>query len=216
VIAVDRSKARQLSLIARLGYGVPETRVVHRREDLLAAARTMAWPLLVKANIGGSGAGIVRYASEAALAESIADGSVPESVDSVLLVQDYVPARGGTIVRAETLGGRFLYAIEVETGGDSFDLCPADACLAQPGRSAVRMMAATPPADLIEAAERIARAAGLDVGGVEYLIDDRDGTPRFYDINALSNFVAKPMDALGWDPHDRLVDFLEAAIREGR
>jgi glutathione synthase/RimK-type ligase-like ATP-grasp enzyme len=214
VVAVDSSKARQLSLIARLGYQAPETRVVHRRQDLLAAAKTMRWPLLVKANVGGSGAGIVRYSSEAELAASIADGTVPRSVDSVLLVQDYVPARGGAIVRAETLGGRFLYAIEVESGGDSFDLCPADACLARPGRAAVRMTAATPPPQLVEAAERIARAAGLDVGGVEYLIDDRDGIARFYDINALSNFVAKPLDVLGWDPHDRLVDFLEAAIRE--
>jgi glutathione synthase/RimK-type ligase-like ATP-grasp enzyme len=215
-IAVDSSKARQLSLISRLGYAVPETRVVHRREDLLAAARTMRWPLLVKANVGGSGAGIVRYAGEESLAGSLADGSVPASVDGVLLVQDYVPARGGTIVRVETLGGRFLYAIEVESGGDSFDLCPADACLAQPGRAAVRMRAVTPPPGLVEAAERIAQAAGLDVGGVEYLVDDRDGTARFYDINALSNFVAKPLDVLGWDPHERLVDFLEAAIRESR
>jgi glutathione synthase/RimK-type ligase-like ATP-grasp enzyme len=216
VVAVDSSKARQLSLISKLGYEVPETRVVHRRQDLIAAARTLRWPLLVKANIGGSGAGIVRYGGEAELAASIADGTVPESVDSVLLVQDYVPARSGAIVRIETLGGRFLYAIEVESGGDSFDLCPADACLAQPGRAAVRMTAVTPPSGLIEAAERIAQAVGLDLGGVEYLIDDRDGTARFYDINALSNFVSKPLDVLGWDPHDRLVDFLKAAIEETR
>jgi glutathione synthase/RimK-type ligase-like ATP-grasp enzyme len=214
VIAVDSSKARQLSLIARLGFEVPETRVVHRREDLPAAARAMRWPLLVKANVGGSGAGIVRYANEAELLRSIGEGTVPESVDGVLLVQDHVPARGGVIVRAETLGGRFLYAIEVESGGDSFDLCPADACLAQPGRAAVRMTAVKPSPELVEAAERIAQAAGLAVGGVEYLVDDRDGRARFYDINALSNFVAKPLDVLGWDPHERLVDFLEAAIRE--
>ncbi|HEX8482224.1 MAG TPA: alpha-L-glutamate ligase [Allosphingosinicella sp.] len=216
VIAVDSSKARQLSLIAGLGYEAPRTRVVHRRADLMEAARTMGWPLLVKANIGGSGAGIVRYSGEDELARSIAAGTVPESVDSVLLLQDYVPARGGVITRVETLAGRFLYAIEVESGGDSFDLCPADACLAQPGRAAVRMTAVTPPAELVEAAERIARAAGLDVGGVEYLVDDRDGAALFYDINALSNFVAKPLDVLGWDPHDRLVDFLEEAIRESR
>ena len=47
------------------------------------------------------------------------------------------------------------------------------------------------------------------------MIDDRDGVPRFYDINALSNFVAKPLDVLGWDPHDRLVDYLETVIAEG-
>lgn len=212
VLAIDSSKARQLSTIAGLGYAVPRTRVVHRRDDLVAAARELGYPVLVKANIGGSGAGIVRYASEEELAASVRDGSVPDSIDKVLLVQDYAPARGGVITRIETLGGRFLYAIEVESGGDNFDLCPADACLAAPGRQATRMTAVTPAPEIIEAAERIARAVGLDVGGVELLIDDRDGLPRFYDINALSNFVANPLDVLGWDPHERLVDYLEQAI----
>jgi hypothetical protein len=216
VIAVDSSKARQLSLISRLGYAVPETRVVHRIEDLIPAARTMRWPLMVKANIGGSGAGITRYPDEEALRASIAEGSVPTSVDSVLLVQDYVPPRGGTIVRIETLAGKFLYAIEIESGGDDFDLCPADACLARPGRRAIAMRSVAPPPDLVEAAERIAVAAGLDVGGIEYLVDDRDDVARFYDINALSNFVAKPLDVLGWDPHDRLVDHLKAEIGRAR
>ncbi|HTU12022.1 MAG TPA: alpha-L-glutamate ligase [Allosphingosinicella sp.] len=211
VLAVDSSKARQLSLIAGLGLAVPETRVVHRGRDIMAAAEGMAFPLLLKANIGGSGAGIVRYDGPAALAESVAERFLPESVDKVLLVQDYVPARDGRILRLETLGGRFLYAIEVETGG-GFDLCPADACVAAPGRAAIRMAAVEPGPDLIDAAERIAQAAGLDVGGIEVVIDDRDGVPRFYDINALSNFVASPLDVLGWDPHERLVDFLEAAI----
>jgi hypothetical protein len=67
---------------------------------------------------------------------------------------------------------------------------------------------------LIDAAERIAQTVGLDVGGIEVVIDARDGVPRFYDINALSNFVANPLDVLGWDPHERLVDFLETAIAE--
>lgn len=202
-IAVDSSKARQLSLIAGLGLAIPETRVVHRREDLAAAAEGMSFPLLVKANVGGSGAGIVRCDRR----EELENGPLPESVDKVLLLQDYVPARGGTIVRMETLGGHFLYAIEID-GGGAFDLCPADACVA----GGMRMSAVTPPPELVGAAERIARAAGLDVGGVEYLIDDRDGVARFYDINALSNFVADPLDVLGWDPHEKLVDYLEAVI----
>lgn len=74
------------------------------------------------------------------------------------------------------------------------------------------MVSADPAPGLRDAAERIARAVDLDVGGIEVMIDDRDGTPRFYDINALSNFVAKPLDILGWDPHDRLVDYLVQVI----
>jgi hypothetical protein len=213
VLAIDSSKARQLSLITSLGYAVPETRVVHRIRDLVAATEGMHFPLLVKANIGGSGAGIVRYSSAEELRASVVDGTVPTSVDQVVLVQDYVPPRGGTIIRIETLAGRFLYAIEVESGGDDFDLCPADACVARPGRKAIRMSAITPSSELVDAAERIACAAGLDLGSVELVIDDRDGTPRFYDINAMSNFVADPVNVLGWDPHDRLIDALEDMLK---
>ena len=212
-LAIDSSKARQLSLISALALAIPETRVVHRARDLLLAAERMSYPLIVKANIGGSGAGIVRYSSQDEFRASVTDGTVPQSVDNVLLLQDYVPPRNGTILRIETLRGRFLYALEVESSGDTFDLCPADACLAQPGRAAVKMTAVVPSPEIVRAAEQIAHAAHLFVGGIEAIIDDRDGTPRFYDINAMSNFVADPLNVLGWDPHDRLIDALEGMVK---
>lgn len=212
-LAIDSSKARQLSLVSTLGLAIPETRVVHRARDLPLAAEGMSYPLIVKVNIGGSGAGIVRYFSQDELRASVADGTVPQSVDNVLLVQDYVPARNGTILRIETLRGRFLYALEVESSGDTFDLCPADACLAQPGRGAIKMTAVMPSPEIVRATEQIAHAAHLFVGGVEVIVDDRDGTPRFYDINAMSNFVADPLNVLGWDPHDRLIDAIEGMLK---
>lgn len=213
VLAIDSSKARQLSLISSLGLQVPRTKVVHRPQDLLAASEEMSFPLLVKANIGGSGAGIVRFDSREELRHAVDDQTIPVSIDRVLLLQDHVPARGGTIMRVETLGRKYLYALKIESG-ESFDLCPADACVASPGRQAIKMKSVQPEAAIVEAVERIAQACALDVGGVELMIDDRDGEPRFYDINALSNFVAKPMDVLGWDPHDRLVDYITRIARK--
>jgi glutathione synthase/RimK-type ligase-like ATP-grasp enzyme len=212
VLAIDSSKARQLSLLAGLGLAIPNTRIVHRAADVPAAAEAIGFPLVVKANIGGSGAGISRFDNMAELRYAAEAGELPTSVDGVLLVQDYVPVRAGTITRIETLDAKFLYAIEV-AGGGAFDLCPADACVADSG---ISMRAVRPAPQLVEAAERIARAMKLDVGGVEVMIDDRDGVPRFYDINALSNFVARPLDVLGWDPHDRLVDYLQRLIEEAR
>ena len=175
---------------------------------LSAAAEAIGFPLVGKANIGGSGAGIARFDNMAELRWAVAEGELPTSIDAVLLVQDYVPARGGKVLRIETLDAKYLYALEV-AGGGAFDLCPADACVEGSG---ISMAAIDPAPELVDAAERIARAVNLDVGGVEVMIDDRDGVPRFYDINALSNFVARPLDVLGWDPHDRLVDYLVRAI----
>ena len=106
------------------------------------------------------------------------------------------------------MNGRILYAMEVESPGDTFDLCPADACLVRPGAAALTMTRIEPDVDLARAVLAIAREAKMEIGSVECLIDDRDGTRRFFDINALSNFVAKPMEVLGFDPHDDLVDWL--------
>lgn len=207
-LAVDSSKARQLALIASLGHAIPATRVVHRVADIPAAASELNFPLVVKANIGGSGAGIMRYDSLEQLIAFAAEGMVPESIDKVWLVQDFVPARGGRILRFEILDGKLLYALSID-GGGGFDLCPADACQAAPGRASIKIERAEPDPRLVAAAEQIVAAAGIDVGGVEALIDDRDGVARFFDINGFSNFVADPLTVLGWDPHVTLVDWLD-------
>ncbi len=207
---IDTSKARQLSLIRALGLHAPDTRVVHRREDVIAASEGLGWPLVVKANIGGSGAGVARYDTPAQLQAAVDDGSVPMGIDSVALVQAFVPTADGRVIRMETLNGKFLYAIALDSDGATFDLCPADACMID--KPTVTITRFTPDAATIAEAEAIAQAAHLDLGGIEYMIDARDGARHWYDINALSNFVAKPHEVLGHDPHELLVDDLVARI----
>ena len=214
-LAVDANKARQLSLFRALGLDIPATRAVHRREDLVPAAAGLRFPVVVKANVGGSGAGIVRYDSLEELRMWAEDGTTPVGVDGVALIQEYVPARDARVIRCETLNGRFLYALALDGAGSTFDLCPADVCAADraaSGAPVITIAAYQPDAQMVQAVEQVAQAANLDLGGVEYMVDDRDGVPRFYDINALSNFVADPLNVLGYDPHENLVDFLEGLI----
>jgi hypothetical protein len=211
---IDTSKARQLSLFRSLGLNVPQTRVVHRLDDIPLAAGQIGFPLVVKPNIGGSGSGVARYDSTEDLRVKLADGAISKPIDGVTLVQDYVPARDGRVIRCETLNGQFLYAIALNGAGSTFDLCPADVCMVD--KPTITIEAYRPPDEIVAAVEAVARAARLDVGGIEYVIDDRDGVARFYDINALSNFVAKPQEVLGWDPHVKLVDFLIEVIGQHR
>ena len=86
---------------------------------------------MVKPNIGGSGAGIVRFDSAEELESVAATDGHRARRRSHGLVQEFIPARGGYITRVETLGGKFLYAIKVFTSGDTFNLCPADICQTQ-------------------------------------------------------------------------------------
>ncbi|WP_293905410.1 alpha-L-glutamate ligase [Phenylobacterium sp.] len=209
-LAYDTNKARQLGLFAAAGLDIPNTRVAHRRADVPRLAAEVGYPVMVKVNVGGSGAGMIRYDSAEDLAAAVADGLTPVGVDGVALVQEYVPARDARVIRCEVLDGKLLYALALDGAGSTFDLCPADVCMVD--KPTITISAFTPPPAMTSAVERIAALSGLDVGGIEYMIDDRDGRAKFYDLNALSNFVARPLEVLGWDPHDKLVDYLKREI----
>ncbi len=210
--AFETSKALQIALFEELGVAHPATRVVHTSRGLVAAAREVGFPLVVKPNLGGSGAGIVRFGDRAALRAAIERGEVDFGPDGTALVQEWVPARDGRITRFEVLDGRLLYAIHVTSPADCFDLCPAD--LVEDDARERGVERAEPPHELAERAVRVVGAAGIEVGGVEAVVDDRDGTARFYDLNALSNFVADPERVVGLDPFDRLAAYLEREARE--
>src|SRR6476646_3313868 len=126
--ALEISKARQLQLLNSLGLRFPKTHVVNCADEILAAALQIGFPLLVKPNIGGRGAGIVRLNSMEQLEAAINKASLNLGIDQTALVQEFIPARDGHITRVETLGGKFLYAIDIFTSGRSFNLCPAEIC----------------------------------------------------------------------------------------
>jgi hypothetical protein len=64
----------------------------------------------------------------------------------------------------------------------------------------------------VETAQRIARAARLDVGGIEYL-ESVDGRRVFYDINANSNLRPSVAAEFGFDPFERVVTFLSRYLQ---
>lgn len=213
---VETSKALQLSLLDGLGLDFPPARVAHTRDQVVEAADELRTPVVVKADVGGSGAGITRFDDRGELRATAEAGELDFGPDGTVLVQEFVPRRDGTITRVETLGGEYLYAIRVRAAEDCFDLCPADLPSGDGEGEDERDRAVEPvqpPPEVMRDVERIVRAGGLEVGGVEYMVDDRDGTVRYYDVNALSNFVADAPELLGFDPFERLADYL---VREAR
>ena len=220
--SLEISKAAQLALLHSLGLATPRSSIVNCATQAASAAQEIGFPVIVKPNLGGRGAGVRRFDSAPALERAAAAREIDFGIDSTALVQEFLPVRGGHITRVETLGGKFLYAIKVDTSGENFNLCPAEICRTEDGASAANTMGLvdspkaglkvegyTPPQEIIDAVEKVVGAAQIDVGSIEYIVDDRDGGIVYYDINALSNFVANAPRILGFDPHVRLVDYLE-------
>jgi glutathione synthase/RimK-type ligase-like ATP-grasp enzyme len=215
---IEASKAQQLALLRQLGIAFPKTRILNSLSQVAEAVDGLTFPIIFKPNIGGRGAGIVKFDTRDELLSASEIGALDLGIDSTALLQEFVPKRGGHINRAETLSGKVLYAVRIYPKGEDFNLCPAeicdiqrqaaaDLCVVEAVKQGLRIERFEPEPEIVEKVERIAAAAKLDVGGVEYMIDDRTGEALFYDINALSNFVADT-SLVGFDPHERLVDFI--------
>lgn len=227
---IETSKALQLALFESLGIKYPKTRVINSANQAIEAAKDLRFPIVIKPNIGGRGAGIIKFDSIGALTETVGQNLIDLGIDNTALVQEFVPKKGEHINRVETLGGKYLYAIKIYPQGENFNLCPAEICqiedaqdnseisaigemcLTDAPKSGLKIEKFEPPQEIIETVERIVAEAKIDVGGVEYLTHERTGDALFYDINALSNFVADAVNLIGFDPHERLVDFLEKEI----
>ena len=147
--------------------------------------------------------------------------------DNLFLLQEYLPhdpEQG--IVRLEFLAGELLYAMRVKTHG-RFNLCPSPVCNPDDGSGVCEIPAAKDappvefhpyldvPGEAVQAALRIVRTARLDVGGIEYL-ETPDGRRVFYDVNANSNLRPSVAQAWGFDPFERVVDFLCAQLESIR
>jgi hypothetical protein len=192
---LEISKARQYAALESHGIATPRTVLVAGHDRLVAAAQRHfpSQPVILKPNRGGKGLGVQLFQSSDSLAAYL-DGPVYEApVDGLQLLQEYVRAPRPFITRAEFVGGRFLYAVEVNTS-DGFELCPADACaigdascpVGEAPRDKFTIIDGIP--DTLRARlECFLSESGVEVAGIEFIID-ADGRTLVYDVNTNTNY----------------------------
>lgn len=201
--AVDISKMRQVEVFRRAGVRTPRTIAVNDARRAVEAAREIGYPVMVKPNCGGAGSGVRRFETPQEL--MAAAGELDAGCDHLLVVQEAV--QGGDLLRTEVIDGEILYTVKIDRPAGLYHLCPADAC----GTTATftRVMASR---EIESAVLAVARAAKVDAGGIECFVDPKTGEGVFYDINALSNFVAQPEQVLGFNPMVKFVDAIERRL----
>jgi glutathione synthase/RimK-type ligase-like ATP-grasp enzyme len=224
VFALELSKSAQATLLQTLAIDTPYSITFNDPRALRPYADTIRWPALLKPDQGGSGARIQVVESFEQVEDRFATDPGIWLPDNLFLLQELLPhdpEQG--IVRLEFVGGQLLYAMRVVTHG-RFNLCPSPVCNPDEGDGVCEvpladLQAAPPefhpfpevPADAVETAVRIVKAARLDVGGIEYL-ETPDGRRVFYDINANSNLRPSVAESFGFDPFERVVDYLTREI----
>jgi len=224
--ALELSKTAQASLLGRLGIRTPRTLVFNDLaavRDLAASQPDFPWPALLKPEQGGSGARMFLLETPAELERLLEMQPDLWLPDNLLLLQELVPYdRNHGIVRLELLGGELLYAMRVVSHG-RFNLCPSETCNPADGGDAACEIPLAQPAppvefhpypdvapEVVEQSRLIARAGGLDVAGIECILTPEG--PVFYDVNANSNLRLPIGQAFGFDPFERVVDYLEREL----
>ncbi len=212
---LEISKARQYAKLEQVGITVPRTVIVSGKHNILKAAETAFGngPLILKPNRGGKGLGVQLFLSLAGLASYLDSALYEPPVDGVHLLQEYIKAPEPFITRAEFVGGRFLYAVRVDTS-EGFELCPADAC--QVGDAFCPVGTEVRPKfeiiddidrDLKASYERFLAENGIEIAGIEF-ISGIDGIIRTYDVNTNTNYNPAAEAAAGKSATLAVADFL--------
>jgi glutathione synthase/RimK-type ligase-like ATP-grasp enzyme len=195
-IALEVSKVAQYEALAKFGVETPETLAVVGKDNIAAAAKRLGFPIILKHNRAGKGLGVQLLLSEQALAEHLASDAFEPSIDGITLVQRYIKAPQPFVTRVEFVGGKFLYAVKVDTS-QGFELCPADACQID-APALAEVCPAVAPSDkfqiirdfrhpLIAKWEDFLRTNDIGIAGIEFIVDE-NGRSFTYDVNTNTNY----------------------------
>jgi hypothetical protein len=192
---LEISKARQYAALEAAGLRTPDTVLVSGKDLLVAAAQQhfAAGAFILKPNRGGKGLGVRLFYTVDALSTYVDGLDYEPPIDGLHLLQEYVRAQVPLITRAEFIGGRFIYAVEVDTS-DGFELCPADACAvgdaacpATDGPRAKFAIVDDIDAGLKRRYEAFLSANDIGVAGIEFVTDSA-GAVYTYDVNTNTNY----------------------------
>ncbi len=198
-LELEISKIAQYEALRRFGIRTPRTIAAVGNDGLVVAARQFSGRFITKHNRAGKGLGVKLFDNVAALEAHVHSDAFEPSIDGITLIQQYIAAPQPFITRVEFVGGKFLYAVRVDTSL-GFELCPADVCqvgdaFCPVGESATAPTSAAPRFEILEGfthpiIDRYARfiaANGIGIAGIEF-ITDREGELWTYDVNTNTNY----------------------------
>jgi hypothetical protein len=195
-IQLEISKVLQYLELEKYGIKTPRTvAAVGKKHIIEAASKFKGNPFITKHNRAGKGLGVQLFQSIEALKTYVDGPNFEESVDGITLIQEYIQSPENCITRCEFVGGKFIYAVKVDTS-EGFQLCPADACQIGDLFCPVGEKAETKPKfqildkcsePILEKYQQVLAENDIQVAGIEF-IKNADGEIFTYDINTNTNY----------------------------
>jgi len=223
VLRLEISKVEQYICLKKSGIPVPETAACFGKHHLLETARRFKSPFILKPNRGGKGIGVQLFRSHHLLEEYLSENTCDESVDGIMLIQEYIESPEPFVTRLEFIGGKFVYAVRVDTS-EGFELCPAEACRVDVPAQADEFCAIDARGGLFEIIEGFNHPIigkleaflhhhSIEIAGVEFIRDKNDGL-YVYDVNTNTNYNPEAEEKAGVSALQTLADFLEDELKK--
>ena len=201
-LQLEVSKVAQYAALNAHGIRTPRTVAAVGRDAIVGVGCTFYPPFITKHNRAGKGLGVRLFKDAQALAQYVEGEEFEPSVDGITLIQEYIEAPQPFITRVEFVGGRFLYAVRVDTS-QGFELCPADACRVDdafcPGGETPASLFHIVEGfshELIAPYEHFLADNQIHIAGVEFIVD-RNGVAYTYDVNTNTNYNSEAEAAAG-------------------
>lgn len=220
-LRLEVSKVNQYMALNAGGIRTPKTIAANGKEQILKAAEKMDVPsFITKHNRAGKGLGVRLFHSLEALKEYVDGAEFEPSIDGITLIQEYIQAPEPFITRCEFVGGKFVYAVQVDTS-EGFELCPADACRIDDLFCPVGEEAEEKPKfqviagfddPILRKYEAFLNQNGIDVAGIEF-IRNAEGEIFTYDVNTNTNYNADAEAEAGKFGMLELAEFLGQALK---
>ncbi|GEN34414.1 ATP-grasp domain-containing protein [Aneurinibacillus danicus] len=195
-LQLELSKAAQYAALSALGIRTPRTLAAVGKDQIIEAASSLEGrSFITKHNRAGKGLGVQLFHSLEALQTYVYGPAFEEPVDGITLVQEYIKSPENYITRCEFVGGKFLYAVRVDTS-EGFELCPADACQIGDLFCPVGEEVYNKPKfqiiegftnPIIQKYEQFLSTNHIQVAGIEF-IQNEDGDIFTYDVNTNTNY----------------------------
>lgn len=195
-LQLEVSKVLQYLELNKFGISTPRTiAAVGKVQILEAAAEFIDTPFITKHNRAGKGLGVQLFQTYDGLKSYVDSPMFEEPIDGITLIQEYIQAPESYITRCEFVGGKFVYAVKVDTS-EGFQLCPADACQIGDLFCPVGEEKEVKPKfkiidsfsdPIIQKYEQVLAANHIQVAGIEFIRNEA-GELYTYDINTNTNY----------------------------
>ncbi|KMY52037.1 ATP-grasp domain-containing protein [Peribacillus loiseleuriae] len=220
-LRLELSKINQYTALRKQGITVPKTIAAIGKENILQAAEKIGTAsFITKHNRAGKGLGVQLFHSIEGLKQYLDGPTFEEPVDGITLIQEYIKAPEPFITRCEFVGGKFVYAVQVDTS-EGFELCPADACQIGDLFCPVGEEVEEKPKfqivegfnePIIEKYEQFLKANQITVAGIEFIRNEK-GEIFTYDVNTNTNYNSDAEKAAGKYGMLELAKFLGAQLK---